>query len=114
MGVLQLTRTVTDRKTKRKHTETVYAVTTLSVTDATSAATAGWLRGHWAIENRLHWVRDVTYAQDHSHIRVGNGPKSWPPSATPPSVSSDSTATTTPQRPCTTTPAALTNPSNYC
>lgn len=112
MGVLQLTRTVTDRKTKRKHTETVYAVTTLSVTDATPAATAGWLRGHWAIENRLHWVRDVTYAQDHSHIR--NGPKSWPPSATPPSVSSDSTATTTPQRPCTTTPAALTNPSNYC
>jgi hypothetical protein len=43
------------------------------------AATAGWLRGHWAIENRLRWVRDVTHAQDHSRIRVGIGPKSWPP-----------------------------------
>ena len=73
--VLQLTRTVTDRKTKRKHTETVYAITTLSVTDATPAAIAGWLRGHWAIENRLHWVRDVTYAEDHSQVRVGNGPQ---------------------------------------
>ena len=70
--VLQLTRTVTDGKTKRKHTETVYAITTLSVTDATPAAIAGWLRGHWAIENRLHWVRDVTYAEDHSqgHCQV--------------------------------------------
>ncbi|HZE18372.1 MAG TPA: transposase [Mycobacterium sp.] len=73
--VLQLTRTVTDRKTKREHTETVYAITTLSVTDATPAAIAGWLRGHWAIENRLHWVRDVTYAEDHSQVRVGNGPQ---------------------------------------
>jgi hypothetical protein len=66
--------------------ELVYAITTLSVTDATPAATAGWLRGHWAIENCLHWVRDVTHAQDHSRIRVGIGPKSWPPSATPPAA----------------------------
>jgi len=34
-------------------------------------------------------------------------------SATPPSASSDSTATTTSQKPCATTPAALTGPSNY-
>jgi predicted transposase YbfD/YdcC len=72
--VLQLTRTVTDRTTKRKHTEVVYAVTSLSVTDATSTQVAGWLRGHWAIENKLHWVRDVTYAEDHSQVRAGNGP----------------------------------------
>ena len=30
---------------------------------------------HWAIENRLHWVRDVTYTEDHSQVRVGNGPQ---------------------------------------
>lgn len=47
--VLQLTRTVTDRKTRKTHTEIVYAVTSLSITDATATQVAGWLRGHWAI-----------------------------------------------------------------
>ena len=60
--VLRLTRAVTDHKTNNTHTEVVYAVTSLTITDATAAQVAGWLRGHWAIENKLHWVRDVTYA----------------------------------------------------
>ncbi|MGD9974880.1 MAG: transposase, partial [Desulfatirhabdiaceae bacterium] len=30
-------------------------------------------RGHWAIENRLHWVRDVTFDEDRSQVRKGNG-----------------------------------------
>ena len=59
--VLQLTRTATDDKTGKNHTEVVYAVTSLSVADAKPAQIAAWLRGHWAIENRLHWVRDVTH-----------------------------------------------------
>ncbi|HEY6423879.1 MAG TPA: hypothetical protein VIY28_11640 [Pseudonocardiaceae bacterium] len=25
-------------------------------------------------DNRLHWIRDVTYAEDHSQIRTGTGP----------------------------------------
>lgn len=73
--VLQLTRTTTDDKTGKKHTEVVYAVTSLTVTDAKPAQIAAWLRGHWAIENRLHWVRDVTYSQDHSQIRTDGGPQ---------------------------------------
>jgi predicted transposase YbfD/YdcC len=74
MQVLRLTRTVTNRKTTNKHTEVVYAITSLTITDATPEQVAGWLRGHWAIENRLHWVRDVTYAEDHSQTRTGNAP----------------------------------------
>lgn len=31
------------------------------------------IRGHWGIENRLHWVKDVVYNEDHSNIRTGNG-----------------------------------------
>jgi hypothetical protein len=31
-------------------------------------------RGHWGIENRSHYVRDLTYDEDRSRIRVGNGP----------------------------------------
>jgi predicted transposase YbfD/YdcC len=30
-------------------------------------------RGHWEIENRLHWVRDVTFDEDRCQIRKGNG-----------------------------------------
>lgn len=31
----------------------------------------------WAldVENRLHWVRDVTYDEDRSQVRTGNGPR---------------------------------------
>ena len=69
--VLQLTRTVTDRTTKRKHTETVYAITTLSVTDATPAAIAGWLRGHWAIEVRREVALVEWNNRREGHMRGG-------------------------------------------
>lgn len=32
------------------------------------------IRGHWAIENRLHWVKDVIFDEDRSMIRQGNAP----------------------------------------
>jgi hypothetical protein len=32
-----------------------------------------WIRGHWAIESRLHWTRDVTFAEGHSQVRAGTG-----------------------------------------
>jgi predicted transposase YbfD/YdcC len=73
--VLQLTRTVTDSKTGKRHTEVVYAVTSLSAADAKPAQIATWLRGHWVIENRLHWVRDVTLDEDRSQVRTGGGPQ---------------------------------------
>jgi hypothetical protein len=30
-------------------------------------------RAHWTIENRLHWVRDVTFDEDRCRIRKGAG-----------------------------------------
>lgn len=32
-------------------------------------------RGHWSIENRLHWVRDVTFDEDRSQVRKFAGPQ---------------------------------------
>lgn len=36
---------------------------------------ARFIRGHWAIENRQHWVLDVTFAEDASRIRRGAAPE---------------------------------------
>ena len=33
------------------------------------------VRGHWGVENSLHWVLDVTFAEDDSRIRQGNSPE---------------------------------------
>jgi predicted transposase YbfD/YdcC len=59
----------------RWHTETVYAITDLHPHQARPAELAGWIRGHWQIENALHWVRDVAFAEDRSRIRTGHGPQ---------------------------------------
>ena len=68
--VAQLRRTVT--RNGKKTVEVVYLIT--SDRDADPATLAAWVRGHWEIENRLHWVRDVTYQEDKSLVRTGNAP----------------------------------------
>ena len=73
--LLGLTRTRTLRATGQRTRETVYAVTSLSVVDAPPEQIAQWLRGHPMIENRLHWVRDVTFDQDRCRIRTANAPQ---------------------------------------
>jgi hypothetical protein len=35
------------------------------------------LRGHWGIENRAHWVRDVTFGEDRCRIRGGAAPQTF-------------------------------------
>lgn len=72
---IQLTRKTRRLGDKAWRTETVYAVTNLAFADATAAQIAGWIRSHWAIENQLHWVRDVTYDEDRSQVRTGSGPR---------------------------------------
>ncbi|WP_284044644.1 ISAs1 family transposase [Actinoplanes sp. M2I2] len=59
---------------KRFTTETVYAITDLRVHQAKPHQLAAWIRGHWSIENSIHWIRDVTYDEDRSQIRTGTGP----------------------------------------
>jgi predicted transposase YbfD/YdcC len=73
--VIQVTRRVRDLRRRRWRTVTVYAVTSLTHAQASPARLADLLRGHWAIENGLHYVRDVTFAEDASQVRAGTGPQ---------------------------------------
>ena len=69
--VIRRRRSLTGRKWR---TETVYAITDLDQAQIRPDEIADIIRSHWHIENRLHWVRDVTFAEDHSQIRTGHGP----------------------------------------
>jgi predicted transposase YbfD/YdcC len=73
--VIQVTRKVRDLGARRWRTVVVYAVTSLTFAQASPARLADLLRGHWTIENGLHHVRDVTFAEDASQVRTGTAPQ---------------------------------------
>ena len=52
-----------------------YAVTSLAPEVAGAERLLQIFRGHWDIENRVHWVRDVTFDEDRSQVRSGNAPQ---------------------------------------
>jgi predicted transposase YbfD/YdcC len=71
---IQVTRKTRRPGSRKWRTETCYAITSLPARHAQPAQLATWIRGHWKIENQLHWVRDVTYGEDLSRARTGTGP----------------------------------------
>src|SRR5258708_30897229 len=75
-GLAQVCRLVhqTQRKA-RWHTEVHYKITSLPPQRAGPAALLRLSRTHWAIENQLHYVRDVTLGEDASRIRSGRAPQ---------------------------------------
>jgi predicted transposase YbfD/YdcC len=59
----------------KESTETVYAITSLAADKADPARLLGLSREHWGIENRLHYVRDVTYREDQARTNAGHAPE---------------------------------------
>ena len=55
--------------------ETRYAITSLREDEAEPKRLLELIRGHWGIENKLHYVRDVTLAEDASQVRTGHAPQ---------------------------------------
>jgi hypothetical protein len=62
------------REVKRER-EISYAITSLAPAQAAAPRVLAALRGHWGIENRAHWVRDVTFDEDRSQVRTGAAPE---------------------------------------
>lgn len=55
--------------------DVAYAVTSLTPSVADPKRLLAIWRGHWGIENRVHWVRDVTFDEDRCQIRCGSAPQ---------------------------------------
>jgi hypothetical protein len=55
--------------------EVRYFITSVPRAWADAAQLLRWVRGHWSIENRTHYVRDVTLGEDASRVRQGSGPQ---------------------------------------
>jgi len=76
---IQLTRERTqwNRATRQHETtrEVAYAITSLTRMQANARELLEKTRGHWGIENRLHWVRDETFGEDRCRVRSGNAPQ---------------------------------------
>ena len=58
---------------KEEH-EVVFGVTSLAPAQADPARLVALNRHHWGIENKLHYVRDVTFDEDRSRVRKHAGP----------------------------------------
>ncbi|RJQ89696.1 ISAs1 family transposase [Amycolatopsis panacis] len=73
--VFLIERYVTDTRSGKHSAVAVLGVTSLAATTANTEDIALHVRKHWRIENKLHYVRDVTYNEDASRVRTGNAPR---------------------------------------
>jgi predicted transposase YbfD/YdcC len=61
-------------KTGQVSCETTYGITSLHAGQVGPVQLETLCRGHWTIENRVHYVRDVTMGEDANQTRVGHAP----------------------------------------
>ena len=71
-GAAQVARIERERRIGDKvSTEVAYVVTSLKAAEANPARLLALVRAHWGIENRLHYVRDVSMNEDRCRVRGG-------------------------------------------
>lgn len=73
--VFCIERKVFDCKKQKQRQEIVYGITDLTPEQASSERLLQLNRAHWEIENKSHYVRDVTFDEDRSQVHTQNGPQ---------------------------------------
>lgn len=73
VGMIHRTGTRTGKGGTTQVDETVYLIASIPKLPASKAAAL--IRGHWQIENNLHWQKDYTFDEDHQTARIGNTPQ---------------------------------------
>ncbi len=68
-------RLVTDLRGENLKKDIAYYITSKPAEKTDAETLLKNIRGHWSIENSLHWVRDVTFDEDRSQIRTGSAPR---------------------------------------
>lgn len=71
VAMVETTRELLGAKERVVQTFRRYYISSLS--DGNAARMADCIRGHWSVENNLHWQLDVTFLEDHSRLRKGHG-----------------------------------------
>ena len=59
----------------RTSKQIIHGIVSLDAEHATPCHLNHYARGHWTVENRLHWTRDVTFNEDNSQLRTGSAPR---------------------------------------
>lgn len=70
-----MVRTTHHLKSIRITEETEIVITSRPAAQMNAAQLQAFRRGHWTIENPLHYVRDVTFGEDLSTVRTGHAPE---------------------------------------
>jgi len=73
--VLKMERKITFKRAGVIRQEEAYAITSLDEERASAQQLLRLWREHWHIENKLHYVRDVTFKEDKSQVRAGKIPQ---------------------------------------
>ena len=73
--VFRITRQSSDLNGGKTRGETVFGLTNASQEKYEASDLSQIVRGHWAIENSSHYVRDETFKEDRSRIRTGAAPQ---------------------------------------
>jgi len=68
-GLKAIVEVLSEREVQGKKTSEIRYY--FSSRKATAKAFAGWIRGHWSIENPLHWVLDVIFKEDTAQAKAG-------------------------------------------
>lgn len=73
--MFQIESVVSDLDGSNPRSDVRFGVTSLSRKAADRKRLLRLTRDHWGIENKVHWVRDVTFDEDRSQVRTGNAPQ---------------------------------------